>query len=525
MRWNFIIIILFVHFGISGSSQSFTSSNLPIVVINTNGQTIADDPKITAHMGIIYNGATQRSNVTDPFNVYDGDIGIELRGNSTQSFSKKPYGFETRTTSGEDVTVSLLGLPPESDWILSAAFIDKTLLRDPLAYELSRRMGNWASHTVHCELVLNGEYQGVYILEEKIKRDKNRVNIARLNPDDNSGTDVTGGYIFEVAQSGEEFGKRRRYVYPKASDITPQQRAYIQNYDDAFRDMMMKEGYDDPVSGYGVWIDVQSFIDEILMQELTKNADAYGWSSYFHKDKNGKLKAGPVWDFDQGFSNSTFNEGPNYTEWLIEKSETSSWLKENYPPFWIRLFREKNFRRALRLRWTSLRETVWTTESIMAYIDSTAQHLNEAQQRNFQRWNILGKFVWRTTPGFEQRTTYVSEVNYLKIFLNNRLNWMDSQLKLIITDAGDELVSSPLLQSWPNPFSNETNITYHLTKPDRVTIDVYDVMGKHVRAIRQDVSSEGQVRIDATVFAPGVYYCILRTSSGKTATTKMIVQR
>jgi hypothetical protein len=520
------VLMFFLTFVTSARSQEFTSSNLPIIVIDTDGQPIEDDPKIVAHMGIIYNGPSARSNLTDPFNNYDGTIAIELRGNSSQTFTKKPYGFETRTADGSEAVVSLLGLPPESDWVLNAAYIDKTLLRDPLAYELSRRMGNWASRTIHCELVLNGSYRGVYILEEKIKRDRFRVDIEKLEADENTGSDLTGGYIFEVAQSGEGFDKRRRYVYPKASEITPQQSTYIKTYDDAFREMIMKPGYDDPVNGYAAWIDVQSFIDEILIQELCKNSDAYGWSSYFHKDKNGLLRAGPAWDFDQALSNSTFNDGPNYSEWIIEKSSRDSWLFENYPPFWIRLFQEKTFRRQLRLRWTSLRETVWATESIMSYIDSTASHLNEAQQRNFNRWDILGKFVWRSTPGYEQRMLYQMEVDYLKAFLNNRLAWMDSKLKLVITGADEALDQNEMLISTPNPFSEETTLHYKLMRPEIVSIQIYDLNGKQIRSLYSDQeTTEGEFKLDARQLTPGLYYCILRTKDGKSTTTKMLLQR
>jgi hypothetical protein len=522
---RFCVWLVLSSFPATLFAQEFTSSNLPIIIIDTDGQPIQDDPKIVAHMGIIYNGTSTRSELDGTRNVYDGEIGIELRGNSSQTFNKKAYGFETRTNDGAEAVVSLLGLPPESDWILAAAYIDKTLMRDPLAYELSRRMGNWASRTVHCELVLNGSYQGVYILEEKIKRDKHRVDIDKLEEDENSGTDVTGGYIFEVAQSGDGFDSRRRYVYPKGSEITPQQTSYIRSYDDAFRAVVNGPNYDDPVDGYAAWIDVQSFIDEILIQELCKNSDAYGWSSYFHKEKNEKLKAGPAWDFDQGFSNSTFNNGPNHSEWIIEKSLNDSWLRENYPPFWIKLFREKTFYRQLRLRWTALRETVWTTESIMSYIDSTASHLEEAQQRNFKRWDILGREVWRSTPGAEQRKYYFLEVEYLKTFLQNRILWMDSKLKLVVTDVGEVIDEQDVFFNTPNPFTNETIFHIKLTKPGPVSIDIYDTFGRHVQSLANVAIHEDELPLNAEILLPGIYLCILRTKDGKTRTTKMVLQR
>ena len=161
---------------------SFTSSNLPIVVINTHGQQIPDDYKIIADMGIIYNGEGVRNNLTDPFNNYNGKIGIEIRGSSSQMFPKKQYAVETKDANGNDLDVSLLGFPPEEDWILYAPYNDKSLIRDVLVYKLANDMGRYASRSKFCELVLNGEYMGIYVLFEKIKRDANRVNIKKMEP-------------------------------------------------------------------------------------------------------------------------------------------------------------------------------------------------------------------------------------------------------------------------------------------------------------------------------------------------------
>ena len=176
----------------SSGQVSFTSSNLPIVIINTNGQTIPDEPKITADMGIIYNGIGQRNNIADPYNVYNGKIGIEIRGHSSQMFDKKQYGIELREVNGDDVKVALLGMPEEADWVLNASYIDRSLLRNVLTYKLSNDLGRYASRTRYCELVLNGEYRGIYIIQERIKRDKNRVDIKKMSKTDVSGDAVTG---------------------------------------------------------------------------------------------------------------------------------------------------------------------------------------------------------------------------------------------------------------------------------------------------------------------------------------------
>ena len=190
-----IAFFLLTGYGISGFGQ--LSSNLPIVVITTpGGLDIPDEPKITADMKIIHNAPGQINHVTDNGNVYSGRAGIEIRGRYSASLPQKPYGFETRDEAGNNLDVPILGMPAENDWVLTANYNDKTFLRNFLAFELFRKMGHYAPRTVFCEVVINGEYQGIYLLGEKIKQDKDRVDIAKLTSDENSGDDLTGGYIF-----------------------------------------------------------------------------------------------------------------------------------------------------------------------------------------------------------------------------------------------------------------------------------------------------------------------------------------
>ena len=425
------------------AAGSFTSSNLPIIVINTEGGVgIPDEPKITADMGIIYNNGA-RNYLTDPFNEYSGKIGIETRGNKTQTFPKKAYGLETRDNLGENRNVSLFGLPEENDWILRACYIDKTLMRNSLASIMSHRLGRYAPRTIFCELAINGSYEGVYVFIESIKRDKNRVNIDKLYPGTTSADSLTGGYIYEVSQSGVEFGLRRRYKYPDADDINVDQANYIRNYDDNFRSTMAGANYADPIAGYPKYIDVNSFIDEIIVQEATKNSDAYGWSSYFHKDRLRKLCAGPIWDFDQALTNSTFNDGARIDEWVINKG------LEDVPSFWPKLFGESKFKYLLKKRWFELRENEVHTDSIMSIIDSIANYLDEAQQRNFVRWPILGVELWRSLPGWDERDTYQKEVDYMKNWLADHMDWMDIQLASVPDQVIEipELVISEIMYS------------------------------------------------------------------------------
>jgi hypothetical protein len=195
----------------------FSSSSLPIVVINTGGQTIVDDPRIIATMGIIHN-APLRNNITDPFNNYNGQIMIEFRGSSSQSFPKKAYGFETQDILGENNNVSLVGMPAENDWILYAPYSDKALIRNTLTYHFGNQLMEYAPRTKMCELVINGEYRGVYVLMEKIKQDQNRVDIADLTINDIAGDSLSGGYILKVDKTtgGSTYDFMSNYLPPNA---------------------------------------------------------------------------------------------------------------------------------------------------------------------------------------------------------------------------------------------------------------------------------------------------------------------
>jgi hypothetical protein len=347
------------------------------VFINTQGLPIVDDPRIFVNMAIIDNGPGQRNNINDPFNGYDGKISIELRGSSTLWFPKKSYLFETQDNEGQNNNVPLLGMAEENDWILYAPFSDKSLIRNVLTYELGNKMGNWAPHTRFCELVLNGSYQGVYILMEKIKRDKNRVDIAKLTTTDIAGDDVTGGYIIRIDKTDQPdiLGWTSypdpappyadysplfyQYYYPKGKDIVPEQEAYIQEFmlefetgkdivpeQEAyiqefmleFETAMNSSNFKDPVYGYNKYLDINSFVDHFIVRELAKEIDSYKFSTFMYKKKDsngGKLYIGPVWDFNLGYGN--VNYGDNERAW-----ETDGWIYDKWGRiyWWRRLFED-----------------------------------------------------------------------------------------------------------------------------------------------------------------------------------------
>lgn len=421
-------------------------SNLPIFVINTFGVSIPDEPKITAHMGIIDNGPGNLNNINDPFNNYDGSIGIEMRGQSTQMFPKKPYAIETRDNSGANLDVSLLGMPQENDWILYPPYTDKSLLRNVVTFDMGHKMGEYCTRTKYCELVLNNDYKGVYVLMEKIKQDDNRVNIANLKPNEISGDDLTGGYILKVDKldAGFQYGIDGwlaianppypnamnitfQFNSPDAVDIVSQQRDYIKSFVTTAENTLSGSAYANPENGYQKYFNAPSFVDFMFLCEISKEVDKYRYSTYFYKEKDsdgGKLFAGPAWDFNLGYGNVDYwAPGIDYTGWLYPMVSNN---QASIIFWWKRLMEDPYFRDLAKTRWVSLRQNELSDAKITHVIDSILVHIDAAKDRNFQRWPILGQYVW---PNYNwQNNTYEDEVAYFESFLFNRLDWMDSHI-------------------------------------------------------------------------------------------------
>ena len=527
---------------------SFTSSNLPIVVINTNGQAILDEPKITADMGIIFNGEGQRNKITDPFNQYSGKIGIEIRGSSTQMFPKKQYAVETRDSLGANLDVSLLGLPADNDWILSAPYSDKSLIRDALTYGLARSMNRYASRSQFCEVVINGEYRGVYLLLEKIKRGKNRVNISKMDPSNIAGDDVTGGYIIKIDKlEGAEIAGwysaflpsqsslkniLYQYHYPKAEDIVVAQKTYIQDRIYAFETKMSHSDYADTTSGYPAYLDVASAIDFFLVNELTKNVDAYRLSVFMYKDKDskgGKLVMGPVWDFNHGFGNCDYYDASVIQGWQLTYLTTNQSFLANdeyLVPFWWKcLCEDSAFMKKVTARWVALRKNQFTMEKIYRYVDSLVTHLDESQQRNFEKWPVLNTYVW---PNAYIGGSYANEISYLKDWIKKRLDWMDLTLAGMSLTIAEVNAQQPetftLYQNYPNPFNPKTTISFSLApnaspvgrgEGVRVSLKVFDLLGREVATLVDENLHPGSysVQWDATSFPSGAYCYQLRAGN------------
>lgn len=502
--------------------QTFDASNLPILIIDTYGEEILDEPKTGADLKIIDNGGSATNHLTDP-PVFESRIGIEIRGSSSQMFPKKQYGVELWDEEDDGYDASLLGFPEEEDWIFFAPYNDKTLMRDVLAYKLGRDMGRYAPRTKYCEVVLNGEYNGVYVLIEKIKRDKNRLDINKLNPDEISGNDLTGGYIFKIDKTSGDSGPgwvspypppgrsggqviHFQYEDPKHDEIVPEQKQYIQQYVRQFEDALRSDDFTDPESGYAAYIDVPSFVDYFLINELTKNVDAYRLSTFMHKQRDsdgGKLFMGPIWDYNLGFGNVDYCTNGDPEGFVMRYNNI---CPEDYwlvPFWWSRLFEDPAFRDQVTTRWQELRGGAFKTETIHARIDSMADLLSQgARQRNFERWPVLGTYVW---PNYFVGATFEREVKWLKDWIADRTAWLDINIPHLVTTAdGPRHVQ---VSVFPNPSRDRFRFQFDVTTPGEARLELSDATGHGLITRRE--TSPGPGLVSWTVgeaLPPGLYF-------------------
>lgn len=542
-------------------------SNLPLVFISTSARPIQRDAKTAVSMKITrLKGG--RSSLAAPAD-YEGRGNINLRGNTSLRYPKRSYHLETRKETGEPLKVSLLGMPKESDWVLYAPYSDKTLIRDVLAYELSNKMGQYAPRTRFVELFISysdkvtmQDYMGVYVLEEKIKRGKDRVSITKLGAQESKEPEISGGYIFKkdhldklggigaptelgmpdhrggsstrsgfptgpggfpakpegflkpngssfsfnAGQSiprklgGSRSGRRPAntpnsnlemivteepflsgsnednissslgfnsradnqffYVDPKPDAITAPQKAWLKRYIGNVERALYGPEFRDPATGYQAFIDADSFIDHHLLVEATKNVDGFRFSTFYYKDRGGKVKMGPIWDWNLAFGNVNGKQGwlPRYWYWPQ--------LDDNQYVWFRRLFQDPDFGQKYVDRWAVLRTNVFATSNVLARVDQLAATLKEAQGRNFQRWPILGRTVW---PNHFVGSSWQEEIDWLKNYIETRFAWID-----------DQFVAPPALLLKPGPVP--PNIKLALTSSSSAAKIYYTLDGSDPRA-------------------------------------------
>jgi len=442
------------------------NSKIPYVVIETHGIDILNEPKVPAEM-IIYQQKAEIKRV---------QIGIEYRGSTSFRISdKKSFGIETWDEQGNDIDVAFFGFPEEEDFILSGHIVDttdhwgfdRTLMYNYLGYNLFRNMGSYASRTRFVELEINGTYQGVYVFMEKLKRDRNRIDVATLDPTENTPELISGGYVLKIDKTSggdhtlnqplsyflnnwdddaryteeisfrsaydiygkpidfEPFGEPYHpnmyletyflYEYPKDIYISESQKTYIQTYIYNFETALLNDDFSSEVRTYTAYIDLQSFVDFFIINELTRNVDGYRLSTYLYKDRGEKLRMGPIWDLDIGYFSG---DRIPMDDWVINYNsyvERDAWM---LPFWWKRLMADPVFRRELKTRWSELRAGVLGTAQLLYLVDEAVTYLetNGAVSRNYQKWDLGSGF------------SYLDQIESLKTYLQNRSQWMDGMI-------------------------------------------------------------------------------------------------
>jgi hypothetical protein len=513
------------HYAVADSSISYDysdldyiakpasdSTTLPYIVIETNEFGVYDS-SVIASMGIINNPSKQFNRLSDNFTDYDGRIRLKLHGTYSLRFPKKSLRIELQDSTGDNNNVPVIGLPAENDFILYAPFQDKTLIKNVFTYNLGRKMGYYAPRTRFCELVLNGSDLGLHVLAEKIKRDRNRVNIRELDSNDISGISLTGGYILEYNLGLE-------IIYPNSKNITSEQENYISSFINKCEDLIQNIDYCSTGNEYKNYIDINSLADYYIINELSLNYDGFSKSWYMYKDNDavdGRLKYGPFWDYDVAW---------NY--YLGQRVE--GWWRYDSPILSFgSILSDTSFVHLLINKWNNYRTGILSNEAIFGLIDSLTTAIAPAIDRNYQVWPVIQYTEYGDYVGL----TYKDWVDEMKTWIEGRLLWIDENIGYFdynpvcyssyndyrLDDNGLEVINC-----YPNPFNDEINIKLYAAYPGDIKISIYNLTGIELYSENFSVT-DGNNRIKMNIdnkITPGFYTLIIIKGNELVHTQKII---
>ena len=422
------------HLNRSGNTSEYTNNQnngLPVVIIDTDSRLRSDkNAVIRARMKII-------DSEYNPLGIglYDGVIEISGRGNSSWGMPKRGYNIFLPEKH------QILDMAPHTHWLIMANYSDKSLMRNYTAYEMARDMGMaMAPRMRFVDMVINGEYIGNYVFGERPKIAEGRLDFPKLKSDMTDQYEISGTYLLEINHrwrlrddeltfNTEKISGGQSTVWgpaegdtvvirqPSAKNMPRGGYEYIKNYFNAAEDALFGEEFKDPVKGYRAYIDTGSFIDWYLINEFYKNVDAdFRLSTFLYKPRGGKLHMGPVWDFDLGAGNADYRSCDDPEGWYVR---TSIWHS--------RLFEDEAFEREFIERWNYLKDNGYF-EVFFRRIDETAEKIKKSAEMNFLIWPVLGTYVWPNANEPWERTTYQSEIDYLKDWLTRRFEWIDNEI-------------------------------------------------------------------------------------------------
>ncbi|WP_442791385.1 CotH kinase family protein [Micromonospora sp. NBC_01739] len=413
-----------------------TAHDLPVILIDSYGAGRPQRDYFDAATMIFEPGGGSTSLAAAP--TVATRAGFRLRGQSSSSFDKTPYRIEFWDNDDDDADYPVLGMPADSDWVLRGPFTDKALIREAFVYDLGREMGLPAPRYAFAEFYLNtdagpvgaDDYMGVYMIVETIKNSKNRLDLKQLRADDRTLPRITGGYIFKFEWMAAEeptlpcTGPAATcWNYLEVADpspLQPEQRDWLRNHIQEFHNVLRAPNFADPTTGYRAYIDVDSFIDQLIVNELSREMDSYVRSAYFYKDRDTKIFAGPLWDYDLSFGVGGYFANDQTSGWQHQQGRqplANDWFTQ--------LLRDPAFVNQVRLRWQTLRRGPLSDAALQSRLNALSTPLTNAAQRNFQRWpnlstRMIGPFITPTAP------TWQGQVQYLRDWMLRRAAWLDS---------------------------------------------------------------------------------------------------
>lgn len=426
------------------------SSDLPIVLVDGYGKGEPTDKDVYKNAAVmIFEPVAGMAQLT-ALPTLATRAGWHIRGQSSMNFPQAPYKIEFWDNADKDADYPVMGMPADSDWALIPPYYDRTLVRNPFVYTLGKEMGMQAPRTAYAEVYLNWaarpiadtDYQGIYWFSETIKNNKVRTKLKQLEAPDTMLPAISGGYIFKFDQAAAEepklactgsnpisggFGMTGGggggtcWVDLEVVDpdpLGPEQKAWLTQYIQQFHDSL----HATPIGDYAQFIDVASFVDYLLVNELTRNVDAYVRSAYFHKDRDGKLQGGPLWDYNFALAVGGANTIDPAGGWQYAGSRNvNNW----YP----KLTSDPAFMAQVKARWATLRQGVMATAALDQRITELAAPLSNAIVRDYAKWPVATVMKNSGIVRGPTVTTWAEQVQAMRTFVSARAAWMDTQLK------------------------------------------------------------------------------------------------
>jgi len=504
VRCNIAEIAFYGYKGNGDNSYFPQLTNLPTITIHTvNAVDITSkEDYVPGSISIIYNNGKS---------IYNDNLDIRGRGNASWNFPKKPYKIKMNKK------VNLLEFPArEKKWTLINNYGDKTLMRNLLAFDLSRRLDMaYTPAATSVDVILNGEYKGNYQLCDQVEVAQERVDVQTMTANDIALPNLSGGYLIEVdAYAYSEiswFESARNYTpvtihYPQDDEIVAQQSNYIKNQYNAMEAAVFASNYKDPVNGYRKYLDVESFLRHFLVGEISGNTDTY-WSVFMYKNRNDDIfKFGPVWDLDLAYENDNRTYPINsHSQWVYEYGSSANGFRDLVN----RLFTDENFVSRLKAIYADYRDRgIITKDALLQVVDNYASELNQSQRLNFMRWDILNSYVHQNPTIYG---SYEGEVNNVKNYISERIDWMDNKLNY------SPKTNIPKISTLSDiAVYTQTDAICFNNVSESVNITIINMIGKTLfsKSINNNIS------VPAT---KGAYIVTITDTNGYTKTLKCLV--